>query len=80
MDKLKELLNCKNERMFLDFKDVIYKIAEKNKVDLGVALDMLKAVARDNTTYAEGIELDMDKLKNDYNEIVLLSTAIYENK
>lgn len=80
MDKLKELLNVKNERMFLDYKDIIYKIAEKNKVDLGVAFDMLKAVARGNTTYAEGIELDLEKLKNDYNEIVLLSTAIYESK
>ena len=80
MDKLTELLNLKNEKLFLDFKNEIYKIAEKNKVDLGVAFDMLKAVARGNTTYAEGIELNLEKLTNDYKEIVLLSAAIYENK
>lgn len=73
-------LQEKNEKMFNDFKDVIYKIAEKNHVDLGVAFDMLKAVARGNTDYAEGIEIDMNKLRYEYQVITNISTAIYENK
>ena len=75
MEELKEKYAEKTIEMQEKYKEIVYAIAEKEKVDLGVAFDMLKAVAR-GADYAEGIELDVDQLKADCEELTAISKQI----
>ena len=72
---LHELYERKTEEMKEKYHDAIYAIGMKRGVDMGVAFDMLKAVARGGD-YAEGIELDVDELKADYAELAAISEQI----
>lgn len=75
MEELRMKLAQKNAEFREKYKDQIYAIAMKWGVDMGIAFDMLKAVARGGN-YAEGIELDIAELKADYYEITCISTEI----
>lgn len=65
----------KAEEMKEKYHAAVVAIAEKQGVDMGVAFDMLKAVAR-GAGYAEGIELDVEALKADYEELAAISELI----
>lgn len=75
---LHELHAKKTTEMKEKYANIINDIAVKNGVDLGVAFDMLKAVARGGN-YAEGLEaeFDLDELKTDYLELAEISEQIY---
>ncbi|MBO7695893.1 MAG: hypothetical protein J6T10_24945 [Methanobrevibacter sp.] len=75
MEEIREEYKVKNEAMKEKYKDIIYSIADKNGVDLGVAFDMLKAIARGGEYAYEG-ELNIEELKKEYAEIVELSEKI----
>jgi chorismate synthase len=66
----------KTEEMKAKYHAAIVAIAEKQGVDMGVAFDMLKAVARGGN-YAEGVDLNVDELTRDYNELAGISEQLY---
>lgn len=72
---LKERFTIYNQELKEKYHDEIVAIAEKNGVDMGVAFDMLRAVARGGN-YAEGIELDMESLKQDYEVYATLAEEL----
>jgi len=72
---LHELYAKKTEEMKEKYHAAIYAIGMKQGVDMGVAFDMLKAVAR-GANYAEGIDLNLDELKADYAELAEISEQI----
>lgn len=72
---LREQHAKKEEEMKQKYQAAIIAIAEKHHVDVGVAFDMLKAVARGGN-YAEGIDLNVEELKNDYIELLAISEEI----
>lgn len=74
-EELRMKLAQKNAEFREKYKQAIYDIAVARGVDLGIAFDMLKAVARGGN-YAEGIELDIAELKKDYYEIACISEEI----
>lgn len=85
--KLKEL----NEAFKEKYKDVIKNIAINRNVDLGIGMDMLKAIARveldpklkddeNYVDYSENVEIDKEELKADYAEILELSEKIHKEK
>ena len=76
MEELRNEYKKKNLAFIIKYADVIKEIAIKNKKDLGVGADMLKAVARGNQEYAQGIEFDLEEVKKDYAELVELSEEI----
>lgn len=77
MEELKKKYAKKNAEIREKYNQAIYDIAVKNGVDMGIAFDMLKAVARGGN-YAEGIELDIAELKKDYFELASISQEIAE--
>lgn len=81
--KYKELSEAFEEK----YHDVIVKMAEKNGVDMGLGVDMLKAVARVEKNpilkeekgyvdYSEGIEINKEELVKDYTEMEEISKQI----
>ena len=74
---LHELHAKKTAEMKEKYANIINDIAAKHGVDLGVAFDMLKAVARGGN-YAEGLEaeFDLEELKADYLELADISERI----
>lgn len=75
MEEIKEQYRAKKNAMKEKYAQIIESIAIKNGVDMGVAFDMLEAIARGGNYQYDG-ELDLDELKNDYEEIVELSKQI----
>ena len=63
---------AKSKEIREKYADVINEIAVARGVDLGVAFEMLKAIARGGE-YGEGIELDVEELKKDYAELEEIS-------
>jgi hypothetical protein len=62
------------------YADIINDLATKYEKDVGVGFDMLIAIARakDNNEepeYTTDIEFDMEELKKDYDEYLILSEA-----
>lgn len=78
MEEIKKEYELKNAAFLIKYADVIKEIAIKNEKDLGVGADMLKAVARGNEEYAQGIEINLEELKADYEELENLSKKINE--
>ena len=78
MEEIKKEYEEKNTAFLIKYADVIKAIAIKNEKDLGVGADMLKAVARGNEEYAQGIEINLEELKADYEELENLSKKINE--
>lgn len=72
---LHEEYEVKSNEMKEKYHAAIVAIAEKQGVDMGVAFDMLKAVARGGN-YAEGIDLNVEELTKDYTELAGLSEEI----
>jgi len=72
---LHEEYEVKANEMKEKYHAAIAAIAEKQGVDMGVAFDMLKAVARGGN-YAEGIDLNVEELTKDYTELAGLSEEI----
>ena len=72
---LHEEYEVKANEMKEKYHAAIVAIAEKQGVDMGVAFDMLKAVARGGN-YAEGIDLNVEELTKDYMELAELSEEI----
>ena len=72
---LHEEYEVKANEMKEKYHAAIVAIAEKQGVDMGVAFDMLKAVARGGN-YAEGIDLNVEELTKDYTELAGLSEEI----
>lgn len=72
---LHEEYEVKANEMKEKYHAAITAIAEKQGVDMGVAFDMLKAVARGGN-YAEGIDLNVEELTKDYTELAGLSEEI----
>lgn len=69
-----ELYHKKQEEMKEKYADVINDIATKYNKDVGVGLDMLKAVAkanldREEVLYSSNIEFDLVELIRDYAEL-----------
>lgn len=79
MEELKEKYALKKEEMREKYAEVVNKIAIAKGVDVGVAFDMLLAVARGGD-YLEGVELDepfdYDALNVDYFELASISLEI----
>ena len=75
MEELKAKYRELNNIMKDKYKDVIHAIAVKNNVDLGVALDMLKANARGGNYEYDG-EFDLTDLKRDCEELREISEKI----
>lgn len=75
MGELREKYAEKSAELRKKYEKAIYDIAMVRGVDLGVAFEMLKAVARGGN-YAEGIELDIAELKADYYELACISEEI----
>ncbi len=78
MEELKKEYEDRSIDFTIKYGDVIRQIAINNGKDLGVAQDMLKAVARGNEEYAKGIEIDIEELKKDYAVLEELSKKINE--
>lgn len=76
MEDLKKEYQAKNTAFIIKYADVIKEIAIKNNKDLGVGADMLKAVARGELKYVEGIEFDLEEVKKDYAELVVLAERV----
>ena len=75
MDELKQKYATKTEEMKEKYADVINDIAVAQGVDVGVAFEMLKAVARGGD-YLGDTKVDLEELKADYLELRLLSMKI----
>lgn len=78
LDALREAYAAKNAEMKEKYKEVINAISDKQKVDVGVAFDMLKAVYRGGENYLEGIDIEFnrDELMKDCAESMELSIKI----
>ncbi len=78
VEELKKYYEEMNSAFLVKHADTIKAIAIKNNVDLGVGADMLKAVARGNETYAEGIDFDLEVVKKEYIELETVSKLIVD--
>lgn len=75
MEELREKIVAKKEEIREKYADVINEVAVQNKVDCGVAFDMVLAVARGGE-YTGEIEFDKEALKKDYAELVELEEEL----
>ena len=75
LEELRRKSALLNAQLREKYDKAIYDIAIERGVDLGIAFDMLKAVAR-GANYAEGVDLDIEELKKDYYEIACVSEEI----
>ena len=78
MEDLRKKYAEKLNEMRINYAGAIIAISKKYDKDLGVAFEMLKAIARGNTEYGEGIEVDVEALKKDYAELTDISIQIAE--
>lgn len=77
----RELWAEKNAEMREKYVDAINDIAIRQGKDVGVAFEMLKAIARaevmgEEPLYATEVELNMDELVEDYRELLRLSNEV----
>ena len=75
MEELRLEFAQKNNAFREKYKDLIYDVAMARGVDLGIAFDMVKATARGGN-YCDGLQYDLQALKEDYYEIACLSEEI----
>lgn len=75
MEELKNKYNEKAKEMKEKYADIINDISVAQGVDVGVAFDMLKAIAVGGD-YAGDIEIDVEELKKDYFELAKISEEI----
>ena len=77
MEELKQKYAEKKSAMREKYQDVINKIAMARGVDVGVAFDMLLAVARGGD-YLDGVDavIDLEEFNADYFELAKISEDI----
>ena len=75
MEDLRRKYAEKSAEMREKWADVINEIACKHGVDVGIAFEMLKAVARGGN-YADGFDFDKAELVKDYLELLEISNTI----
>lgn len=75
MEELRRKYAAKSAEMREKYADVINEISCKHGVDLGIAFEMLKAVARGGN-YADGFNFDKEELVKDYLELLHISEMI----
>lgn len=76
MEELKEIYAGLEKEIEEKYHDAIVKICEKYGCDLGVGLDKLKAIARGNKEYGEGLELELDGFVELYAKQLYVSEQI----
>ena len=68
-DENKEIYLEKLEAFKKKYDAAIVALWKKYDKDSGVCYDMLRAIARGNEEYGQGIELDIEELKKDCDEL-----------
>ena len=81
---LHEQIAVANENFKETYHDLIYALAEKYRVDVGIGCDMAKAIARaeilgEIPQYNANVEYNLDELVADYKVILDLSNKIANN-
>lgn len=79
MEDLHEKYAKKEAEFEEKYADLVNEIAVQNGVDLGVGLDMVKAIARGGN-YQGDIEINIDELVADYKELEAISIEIAEQE